>query len=423
MLQLILILRRHNGHVGNAAQISVVKNAMMRITVITDKTGTVQAQCYVQLLHADIVHDGVISTLHKGRINRRHRLHSGSSHACSRSNRMLLSNTNIKEMVLMRLGKNVQAGAVRHCSRNTHDFIVGIGKLSQGFTKNLGVAYRCIRISNLFAGSNIKGAGTVELIGAFFGRLVALALFRQHVYHNRSVNLFGSLQYIQQAIQIMSVNRSQISKAQLFKNRSRHHQVFYAALQAADSLQHITAEFHIFEPALNIIFNFIIGFACTQLIKIFTHRTHVFGNRHFVIVEHDNHILMQHTGVVQRLKSHTAGHGAVADNSYDIIILTLQIAGAGHAQSSGNRCTGMTGTEGIMLAFAALREAGKAAVLTQRRKLLPASGNNFMDIGLMTYVENNLIFRRIENLMQGQSQLYHAQVRRQMAAGVRNNTD
>ena len=263
----------------------------------------------------------------------------------------------------------------------------------------------------------------MELIGAFFGRLVTLALFRQHVYHNRSVNLFGSLQYIQQAIQIMSVNRSQISKAQLFKNRSRHHQVFYAALQAADSLQHITAEFHIFEPALNIIFNFIIGFACTQLIKIFTHRTHVFGNRHFVIVEHDNHILMQHTGVVQRLKSHTAGHGAVADNSYDIIILTLQIAGAGHAQSSGNRCTGMTGTEGIMLAFAALREAGKAAVLTQRRKLLPASGNNFMDIGLMTYVENNLIFRRIENLMQGQSQLYHAQVRRQMAAGVRNNTD
>ena len=75
----------------------------------------------------------------------------------------------------------------------------------------------------------------------------------------------------------------------------------------------------------------------------------------------------------------------------------------------------MTGTEGVMLAFAALGEAGKTAVLTQRRKLLPASGDNFMDIGLVTYVENNLIFRRIENLMQGQSQLYHAQVRRQMA--------
>ena len=83
----------------------------------------------------------------------------------------------------------------------------------------------------------------------------------------------------------------------------------------------------------------------------------------------------------------------------------------------------MTGTEGIVLAFAALREAGKTAVLAQRRKLLPASGNNFMDIGLMTYVENNLIFRCIKNLMQGQSQLYYAQIRRQMAAGVRNNAD
>ena len=41
----------------------------------------------------------------------------------------------------------------------------------------------------------------------------------------------------------------------------------------------------------------------------------------------------------------------------------------------------------------------------------------------MTYVENNLIFRCIKNLMQGQSKLYYAQIRCQMAAGVRNNAD
>ena len=132
---------------------------------------------------------------------------------------------------------------------------------------------------------------------------------------------------------------------------------------------------------------------------------------------------MQHTGIVQRFESHTAGHRSVTDNGYDIIVLALQVAGAGHAQCRRNRRTGMTGTESIMLAFAAFGEAGKTAVLAQRRKLLPASGNNFMDIGLMTYVKNNLILRRIKNLMQGQSQLYYAQVRRQMSAGVRNNAD
>ena len=119
---------------------------------------------------------------------------------------MLLSNTYVKEMVLMRLSKNVQAGAVRHSGRNAYNFIISISKLRQCFTKNLGVAYRCIRISNFFAGSNIKGAGTMEFVGTFFGRLVALALFRQHVYHNRSVNLLGSLHNIKQALQIMSVN-------------------------------------------------------------------------------------------------------------------------------------------------------------------------------------------------------------------------
>ena len=83
----------------------------------------------------------------------------------------------------------------------------------------------------------------------------------------------------------------------------------------------------------------------------------------------------------------------------------------------------MAGAKGIMLTFTALGEAGKAAVLTQRRELFPASGDNFMDIGLMTYVKNQLILRRIEYLVQGQRQLYHAQVRRQMAASVRNNAD
>ena len=60
----------------------------------------------------------------------------------------------------------------------------------------------------------------------------------------------------------------------------------------------------------------------------------------------------------------------------------------------------MSGAKRVMLAFTALRKAGKTAVLPERRELLSASGDNLMNICLMANVKNQLILRRIEHLMQ-----------------------
>ena len=176
--------------------------------------------------------------------------------------------------------------------RKAHNLLVAVSKLRNRLAKHLSIAYRCSRIGNLLACRNLEGTGAMELVRTLFCRLIALAFFCQHMHHNRSVNLLRCLQYFNQAVNIMTVNRTEIGEAQLFKNRGRHHKVLHAALQTTDSLQHICAKLHVFQPALNIIFNLIIGLASTQVIQIIAHCTDVFGNRHFVVIQYNDHLLM-----------------------------------------------------------------------------------------------------------------------------------
>ena len=138
----------------------------------------------------------------------------------------------------------------------------------------------------------------MEFIRTFFRRLIALALFSQHMHQHRAIDFLRSLQNLGQSLQIVPIDGSQIGKAQLLKNRGGHHQILNTALKAANGLQHISAKFHIFQPAFNIMLDFVICFASAQLIQILTHGAHVFRNGHFVIVKHHNHFFMQGTGII-----------------------------------------------------------------------------------------------------------------------------
>ena len=76
----------------------------------------------------------------------------------------------------------------------------------------------------------------MEFIGTFLGRLISLALFRQHMHQHRTVDFFRGLQDLDESGQIVTINGTQIGEAQLLENRGRHHQVLHATLQATQSL-------------------------------------------------------------------------------------------------------------------------------------------------------------------------------------------
>src|SRR5262245_3719463 len=59
--------------------------------------------------------------------------------------------------------------------------------------------------------------------------------------------------------------------------------------------------------------------------------------------------------------------------------------------------------------------------LPNRLEAVPTAGKELMNIPLMAYVENQLIFWGIENPVQRNRQLHHTQVRTEMSTGLREN--
>ena len=74
--------------------------------------------------------------------------------------------------------------------------------------------------------------------------------------------------------------------------------------------------------------------------------------------------------------------------------------------------------ESIGLAFTRLGEAGHTAKLPEIFKILTAAGEQLMDIGLMTHIEDESVPVRIIYRFQRDAKLHDAQIGGKVAAGL-----
>ena len=74
----------------------------------------------------------------------------------------------------------------------------------------------------------------------------------------------------------------------------------------------------------------------------------------------------------------------------------------------------MPGNEGIAAALAGLGESGHSAKHTQMVKIRLATGQQLMDIRLVTHIKNQAVLGGIINGFDGHGQFHHAQIRGQM---------
>src|SRR5690606_34984825 len=107
----------------------------------------------------------------------------------------------------------------------------------------------------------------------------------------------------------------------------------------------------------------------------------------------------------------------------DVALFLLEIAGDGHTEASRDRSGGVCRAKRIVFAFIALGEARKPALLAQRTDAVASTRQNLVRIGLMADVKDQAGVGRIENVMQGERQLYDAKTRTQMAARLRDGVD
>ena len=76
----------------------------------------------------------------------------------------------------------------------------------------------------------------------------------------------------------------------------------------------------------------------------------------------------------------------------------------------------MAGNERVMDALTRLRKAGDPALLAERGELLHAAGQNFMDVALVSHVEDQPVPAGIKDPVKCDSRLYNAEIGGQMAA-------
>jgi len=78
------------------------------------------------------------------------------------------------------------------------------------------------------------------------------------------------------------------------------------------------------------------------------------------------------------------------------------------------------GAERVVFTLRALGETGKPARRSQGFDPVPPPGENLVRIGLMTYVPDQAITRRVEDMMQGDGEFDDPETRAQMTARYSN---
>ena len=217
----------------------------------------------------------------------------------------------------------------------------------------------------------------------FFGRAVSLAFQGVDVYHDGVVDVFHLLECRDEASDVVAL--------------------VYVQVIQSHGLEEVARA---------------CALAFTQLLQVAVQASVVFGDGHLVVVDHDDEVRVQFSCVVQSLESFSAAQRTVSDDSNDIAFFAFQVTAFGQSSGQADRGGGMADDEMVVCAFRRLGVARHVVVFFRIEISLFPSGQHLVGIALVGHVEDNLVFRRVEHVMQGDGGFHHAEVRTEMAAVV-----
>ncbi|GCD70756.1 hypothetical protein NBRC3280_3391 [Acetobacter pasteurianus NBRC 3280] len=363
------------------------------------------------------MHHLVIGALEEGGIDGAERAQPFGGHAGSKGDGMLLGNAHIKKPVRVSLGKGIQPRARRHGGGDGGNLVVGSSTACEFAGEHGGVARRACGAFFLLTGNHVELGNGVILVSGFFGRLIAVAFFRDDMQHDGAVIRIAQVaQDRDQLRQVMPIHGANVVKAQFFKQGAAGDHAAGIFIGLAGRAFHGGGQF----------FHELAGqFAQShelagrhQARQVVRHGPHRWGNGHLVVVQDDNQPFRtgaSHGGVVHGLIRHTGGNGAITNHGNHIafavagVFLRPQVVGHGHAESGGNGGGGMGCAKRIVFAFRAAGKAGQATRLAQGADPVTSPGQNLVRVGLVAHIPDHLVIRGVKHRMQGNCQLHNTQ--------------
>ena len=235
--QLILVLGRHQDHVGHAAEIRNIVKPMMRGPVVGRQPRAVHAENHRQILQCGVVDDAIIGALQERRVNRAHGVETHRREPAGEEHAMFLRDADVVIAVGQGLFEDLESGAAGHCRRNANDRVILAAQPHHGLPKHILPVWRGARLGRRARpGLHVVGTGAVEFLGMLESDVVALALFGEHMEHNRLLAGLGVFEDVDQEWDIMAVNRPHVTQAHLLEDQAAAEPASTVALERSRAL-------------------------------------------------------------------------------------------------------------------------------------------------------------------------------------------
>ena len=302
---------------------------------------------------------------------------------------MLLGDADIEKAFREFLRKAGQSRAGRHSCRDRTNAVILLSECA----KLLAEERRKILLlrGKRCACYAVKLGNAVVFLRILLTRGIASALLCHNMQQNRFFHFFRQCQELAHAFEVVSVHRTEIGKAHLLEQRGRQDSPLDLRLEARNRARDRSAARNAAESLLDAGFCTQILRADTQARQMAAKSADILGDRHIVVVEHHEQRLPRGAGAAQRLIRHAAGQRTVADDRDNVVFLVFNRACMRHAERHRNRIRGMSRDARVGDALLRLHKAAQTAVLAQRVKAVAPTGQDFVDIALMTYIVDDAV--------------------------------
>lgn len=158
--------------------------------------------------------------------------------------------------------------------------------------------------------------------------------------------------------------------------------------------------------------------AFAQCAQVLVDAAMVFGDGHFVVVDHDEDAGAEFGCLVESFEGFAAGEGAVADDGDDVLVGAFEVTGF---LQTGGQTDGGGGVANLkIVVFGTLCGRGIAGngvhVFEGAEKTEGATGEHLVGVGLVADIEHEFVLRRVENVVEGHGGFHETEVRSDVAA-------
>ena len=130
---------------------------------------------------------------------------------------MFFGNADIKKAVGKALSEAFKSRSESHCGGNGAHFFVGRSIFAKVFAE---LIRKAIGGALCFSRCKIKRSYAVESAGILFGKSIPFALYCVDMEQNGRIDLFCRFKRVNKHRNIVSVNRTHVSVAEIFKKRA-----------------------------------------------------------------------------------------------------------------------------------------------------------------------------------------------------------